>query len=224
MPPHATYSQLAHAYLRNLKRKLVKPTPYSIEWLKSKGLFTMGKHSYATPRVHYYDGDTARIIIGDWSALAAEVELLHGGNHRLDSAASFPIERRLGLPLDKASLDVWNKGDVVIGSDVWIGRSTLIMGGVSIGHGAVIAARSTVTKDVEPYSVVAGAPARLLRKRFDASTINALLRIAWWDWPEDVIRQRVATLASPDLHKFITMYDSDNDNSTRQPPSLTVGN
>jgi acetyltransferase-like isoleucine patch superfamily enzyme len=188
-------------------QRVMRPKPYSIEWLTANGLFTMGRHSYIAPRIHYYAGDTCRVSVGDWSALAAEVEILPGGNHRVDTVASFPIERRLGLPGRAEIPDTWSKGDVVIGSDVWIGRGTHILGGVTIGHGAVVAAWSTVTRDIEPYGIAAGVPARQLRKRFDESTINALLRIAWWDWPEDLIRERAAELARPDVQAFVARYD-----------------
>jgi acetyltransferase-like isoleucine patch superfamily enzyme len=195
------------ARLARIQRAITKPVPYSTEWLAARGLFVMGRHSYTTPRIHYYAGDTCRVEVGDWSALAAEVEILPGGNHRLDTVASFPIERRLGLPGYTANPDTWSKGDVIIGSDVWIGRGVRILGGVTIGHGAVIAAWSTVTKDIEPYSIAAGVPAKQLRKRFDEPTIHALLRIAWWDWPENLIRARSTELASPDLLRFIARYD-----------------
>lgn len=147
----------------------------------------MGSHSYIAPHVHYYEGDTCRVTIGDWSALAAEVEILPGGNHRVDTVASFPIRRRFGLPGYENAGEPWSKGDVIVGCDVWIGRGARILGGVTIGHGAVVAAWSTVTHDIEPYAIVAGVPATKLRSRFDQTTAEALLRIAWWDWSEDFI-------------------------------------
>jgi acetyltransferase-like isoleucine patch superfamily enzyme len=168
----------------------------------------MGAHSYMAPRVHYYDGDKCRVTIGDWSALAAEVEIMPGGNHRIDTVASYPVRRRLGLPGYELEESPWSKGDVVIGSDVWIGRGARILGGVTIGHGAVVAAWSTVTKDIAPYGIAAGAPAKELRKRFGQSEIDALLRIAWWAWPATTIASRADDLASPDISRFIARYDS----------------
>src|SRR6202035_2113126 len=104
MPKHRIESdpplrKATRARLIHIKRAIIKPKPYSIEWLAARGLFTMGSHSYTTPRIHYYPGDTCRVRIGDWSALAADVEILPGGNHRIDTAAWFPIERRLALQI-----------------------------------------------------------------------------------------------------------------------------
>jgi len=167
----------------------------------------MGPHSYIAPTVHYYAGDKCRISIGDWSAFAAEVEIMPGGNHRIDTVASYPIRRRFRLAGYEDDGQPWSKGDVNIGSDVWIGRGVRILGGVTIGHGAVVAAWSTVTHDIEPYGIVAGAPAKHLRHRFDQAIIEALLRIAWWNWPEDLILQRADELGSPDIQGFIDRYD-----------------
>jgi len=100
------------------------------------------------------------------------------------------------------------KGEVVIGSDVWIGQDALILSGVTIGHGSVIAARSVVTKDVQPYSIVAGNPARHIRFRFPEETIRSLLEIAWWDWPSIKIQEAWPMLQSSRVEDFITQYST----------------
>ena len=89
--------------------------------------------------------------------------------------------------------DAWdNKGDIVVGNDVWIGYEAVILSGVTIGDGAIIGARAVVTKDVLPYTIVAGVPARPIRKRFDEETIARLEQLRWWDWPEDEIRRNIS--------------------------------
>jgi hypothetical protein len=130
-----------------------------------------------------------------------------GGNHRTDTVTTYPLRRRLGLPGVEESGQPWTKGDVRIGSDVWIGRGAKILGGVEIGHGAVIAAWSIVTSDVPPYTVVAGVPARPLRTRFSEPVIEALLRIRWWDWTVEQVTERADDLTSTDLEAFVRRYD-----------------
>ena len=182
------------------------PPRESIDWFLENGLLVIGPHSYGSPKIWRYPGSVEpRVIISDWTALAADVEIMPGGNHRLDSVASFPIRLHLGLS-DFDEDGALTKGDVVIGSDVWIGRGAKILGGVTIGHGAVVAAWSVVTKNVAPYSIVAGAPARTVKKRFDADTISSLLKIAWWDWPEDLIIRRSPELSDCNVSHFIRQY------------------
>ena len=98
--------------------------------------------------------------------------------------------------LDRADVaTAWdNKGDIVIGNDVWIGYEAVILSGVTIGDGAIIGARAVVTKDVAPYSIVGGVPAKEIRKRYDPQTIERLIQLKWWDWPEENIRQALPAL------------------------------
>lgn len=103
-----------------------------------------------------------------------------------------------------ATLDInATKGDVVIGNDVWIGYGATIMSGVSIGDGAVIGARSVVTKDVPPYAIVAGNPGVVVKHRFDEQTVVDLLQIAWWDWSRPLVEARLPLLLSGDIRAFI---------------------
>ncbi|MFQ5787186.1 MAG: CatB-related O-acetyltransferase, partial [Thermodesulfobacteriota bacterium] len=102
-----------------------------------------------------------------------------------------------------------SKGDVIIGHDVWIGRDTLILSGVTIGNGAVVAARSVVTRHVSPYSVVGGNPARQIKFRFPEHVIDALQRIAWWDWPLPKIKEALPLLLSSDVEAFLAHYSGD---------------
>ena len=95
-----------------------------------------------------------------------------------------------------------NKGDIFIGNDVWIGYEAVVLAGVTIGDGAVIGARAVVTKDVPPYAVVGGVPARLIRRRFPDDTISALLALKWWDWPADKIKPRLSALQAGQIEEF----------------------
>ena len=93
--------------------------------------------------------------------------------------------------------DAWDhKGDIVIGNDVWIGYEAVILAGVTIGDGAVIGSRAVVTKDVLPYTIVGGVPAKTIRRRFDEDTVEELLGLRWWDWPEEVIRENIPAIQS----------------------------
>ncbi|MCI8948261.1 MAG: CatB-related O-acetyltransferase [Lachnospiraceae bacterium] len=96
-----------------------------------------------------------------------------------------------------------NKGDIVIGNDVWIGYEAVILAGVTIGDGAVIGTRAVVTKDVPPYTIVGGIPAKPIRKRFSKETINALLKIKWWDWPKERIAQHIAEIQSGNIESLL---------------------
>lgn len=145
---------------------------------------------------HGFSG--ARLVIGSYCALASGTTfIMPDANHAMSGASTFPFPIFGGdwserLPIHE--LPVPAKGDTVVGHDVWFGTESLVMPGVTIGTGAVVGARAVVTCDVPPYAVVAGNPARIVRRRFDDATIARLLELAWWDWPPD----RVA-VAIPDL-------------------------
>ena len=106
--------------------------------------------------------------------------------------------------LDKTQVtSAWDrKGDIVIGNDVWIGYEAVILSGVSIGDGAIIGARAVVTRDVPPYTIVGGTPAKEIRKRYDEETIDRLIQLKWWDWPDDKIRHALPRLTSGDLNNL----------------------
>lgn len=138
-----------------------------------------------------------RLIIGRFCALAAGVRfLLPGANHADQGPSTFPFgifgppwEFTMDLVLSAPS-----RGNTVVGNDVWLGYQALVLPGVTIGHGAVIAAASVVASDVPPYTVVAGNPARVVRRRFDDDDIECLLRAAWWDWPSASITRHARTI------------------------------
>ncbi len=96
-----------------------------------------------------------------------------------------------------------NKGDIVIGNNVWIGYDAIIMAGVNIGDGAIIGARAVVTKDVEPYSIVGGVPAKEIRKRFAPDVVAKLLELKWWNWPTEKIKDHLAAIQSGDIEELL---------------------
>lgn len=145
-----------------------------------------------------------RLIIGKFCALAAEVRfLMAGANHPASGVSTFPFAifggawREMTVDL---VYDLPSRGDTVVGNDVWIGYRATIMPGVQIGDGAIVAAGALVTKDVLPFAIVGGNPARLLRMRFDEADVARLLRVAWWDWPVAQItaHARVIMAGTPD--------------------------
>ncbi|MDT4919024.1 MAG: hypothetical protein QOH89_3724 [Pseudonocardiales bacterium] len=157
--------------------------------------------------VQFSSGDGFPVTVGPYSGIHATVTIIHGGMHRTDWVGVVHT-RHLGDGR-WTSIDhiVESKGPVVIGGDVWVGYEALIMSGVTIGHGAVVAARAVVTKDVEPYSIVGGNPAKHLKFRFDEETRAALLRIRWWDWPAEKVDRLRAEIDSPDVAGFIKRHD-----------------
>lgn len=171
--------------------------------------FEVGEGTYGHPDI-VVPGDGSTVRIGRYCSIAGGVSILTSQEHHLEWVSTFPFQIIFGddrgLPIPSRS-----KGNVSIGHDVWIGTEALILSGVSIGHGAVIAARSVVTKDVPPYAIVAGVPARVIRHRFDPATIASLLRIAWWDWPREKIEAALPLLMSDRLDAFLAQYDAVSD-------------
>lgn len=153
--------------------------------------------AFEEANVHYLYGPQ-RLVIGKFTAIGPGVTfLMPGGNHPMTGPSTYPFTMFGGAwaanTLD-AYLAIEQPGDTIVGNDVWIGREATIMPGVSIGDGAVIGAHSVVTKDVDPYQIVAGNPARHIRSRFADADVQRLLRIRWWDWPVEEITAHAATL------------------------------
>jgi len=163
----------------------------------------VGRHSYGLdPATLLFHTGRERLVIGNYCSVARDV-LFVFGEHRTDLVSTYPFRTLLGS--DGVNHDATEKGEIRIGSDVWIGTRAIVMSGVTVGHGAVIAAGAVVTRDVPPYTIVGGVPARIIRRRFDEPTINALLEIAWWDWPDDRVRDAMPRFYG-DVQAFISTF------------------
>ena len=139
--------------------------------------------------LYHYPINKDRLIIGKFCSIACGAKFLfNSANHKMASLSTytFPLFfEEWGLKKENVAQAWDQKGDIMIGNDVWIGYEAVILSGVTIGDGAVIGCRAVVTKDIPPYTIVGGIPAKPIRKRFDEETIKELQKIKWWDWPED---------------------------------------
>ena len=159
--------------------------------------------------LYHYPIHREKLIIGKFCSIACGTKFLFNcANHTLKSLSTytFPLFYE-EWELEKSNITTaWdNKGDIVIGNDVWIGYEAVIMAGVHIGDGAIIAARAVVTKDVPSYTIVGGTPAKEIRKRFDAEIIEQLLILKWWDWSTDKIHQCLPYIAEGKLDELLAM-------------------
>ena len=166
--------------------------------------YQVGDWTYGEPEIAYWDAG-ATLRIGRFCSIARGVTIFLGGEHHLEWISTYPFSL---IFADAARLPGYphSKGGVVIGNDVWIGTGSTVLSGVHIGDGAVIGARSVVTKDVKPYQVVAGNPARGIRFRFSPQEIDSLLEIAWWNWPLERIKEAWPLLQSGNLDTFLEEY------------------
>lgn len=182
------FLQRHHFGIRSLKRRRIRDH------------FSVGRGTYGEPTVVFPNAATLRI--GSFCSIAAGVSIFLGGNHRFDWITTYPFSvfrdsaRHIpGTPQ--------TKGDVTIGNDVWIGDGATILSGVTIGNGAVIGARAVIAKDVPPYAIVVGNPAKFLRYRFTELQITELLRIAWWNWSDAKLDKAMPLLLSCDVEGLI---------------------
>lgn len=148
--------------------------------------------------LYHYPVNGDKLIIGKFCSIACGAKFLFtSANHKMSSLSTYPFPifyEEWGLDA-KDIRNAWdNKGDIVIGNDVWIGYEAVIMAGVTIGDGAIIGTRAVVTKDVPPYTIVGGVPAKPIRKRFDDATVERLIKLRWWDWEHEKIAQSIAAI------------------------------
>lgn len=160
--------------------------------------------------LYHYPINKDRLVIGKFCSIACGVKFLfNSANHTLGSLSNytFPIFFE-EWDLNKEDItSAWdNKGDITIGNDVWIGYEAVIMAGVSIGDGSVIASRAVVTKDVPPYTIVGGIPAKEIRPRFEGNTVTLLQKMQWWDWPVEKIRLALPFIIHGEVDKLMEFF------------------
>lgn len=163
------------------------------------GRYSFGVGSYGLPKVHDWDEGTT-LSIGAYCSIAMNVQIFLGGHHHGEWVTTYPFSAMLPGNLPPSS---FSRGDVRIGNDVWLCSNAIVLSGVTIGDGAIVSAGAIVTRDVEPYAIVAGNPARHVRWRFDESTRTALREIAWWNWPVDEVSQIAPLLCSGDVESLL---------------------
>lgn len=173
--------------------------------------YTIGFASYGMPIVHNHHG-SATLKIGSYCSIASNVQIFLGGQHRIDWVSSypFPFFFQMDEVYKENALIADSRGDVVIGSDVWLCANCTILSGVTIGHGAVIANGALISRDVEPYAVMAGNPAKQIKWRFDEPTRKTLLESKWWEWPTEEIHGILDKLCSDDLTDFFSYLKARN--------------
>lgn len=166
--------------------------------------YTVGKGTYGDPIILDWN-EQSSLYVGNYCSIADEVAILLGGGHRTDWITTYPFSA-----LRASAKDIKGhpstKGDVVIGHDVWVGFGATILSGITIGNGAVIGAKAVVTKNVPPYAIVAGNPAKVIRYRFSDDDIQVLERLQWWNWSIEIIDQAMPILLDGDIEKLEQFY------------------
>lgn len=154
---------------KNKHNKIIPQNIFPIEIIK------IGKYSYGPIEVFSWDKEKESLEIGNFVSIASGVKFILGGNHEVKTFTTYPFK----VMCFNEKVEAWTKGPVVIKDDVWIGMDSLILSGVTIAQGAIVAARSVVTKDVPPYSIVAGNPAKIIKYRYSQEVIKEMLEINW---------------------------------------------
>lgn len=167
-----------------------------------------GPERFADNILYHFPFVGDRLVIGRFCALAEGCSfIMNGANHAMDGLTTYPFaifgQGWDVVPLDELRFPM--KGDTVIGNDVWIGRRATVLPGTRIGDGAVIGAEAVVSGEVPPYAVVIGNPGRVVRQRYDAATVDELLRLRWWDWPPDRLAHAIPALTKGDLAALRTL-------------------
>lgn len=163
-----------------------------------------GKYTYGKPNIHQW-GEGKKLTVGNFCSIGGNCNVYTGGNHRTDWVTTYPFGH-----IHQKKFNKFNgkghpstKGDVVIGNDVWIGDNVTIMSGITIGDGVVIANNSHVIKDVKPYSLIGGNPAKFIKYRFNQEQIKKLLQIKWWYWEDDKINKYTPLMCNKNIDAFI---------------------
>lgn len=183
--------------------------PYAKDVMAESG-HEVGEFTYASPPPRVWDWEGGgKLRIGKFCSISAEVDIFLGGAHHIEWVTTYPFSALADWPEAhyQAGYPVPSEG-VVIGNDVWIGHGATILSDVTVGDGAVIGACAVVAKDVEPYAIVVGNPAKQVRSRFDDATVERLLRIRWWDWPLETIHRYAGLMCSEQIEEFLAVAES----------------
>lgn len=184
---------------KNIKKRIKERRhPYYMCDNKKYKHFNVGVYTYGKPKIYASKG---YFSIGKFCSIAADVVIYAGAEHRTSWVTTYNFEKFVDK-LHRKEITT-SKGKVTIGNDVWIAHGALILSGVTIGDGAVIGARAVVTKNVKPYEIVGGNPAKHIRFRFNEKQIEKLLKIRWWDWSIDKIENNFDLILSSDIDRFI---------------------
>jgi virginiamycin A acetyltransferase len=201
--PNAPFPMPEHPRLAFLKNHITRPNIIVGDYTYYDDPDGVG--NFERNVLYHFDFVGDRLIIGKFCAVATGVRfIMNGGNHAIDGFSTYPF-RIFGGEWEKNLPSEYTfpyRGDTVVGNDVWLGYDSLIMPGVKIGDGAIVASRSVVTKAVPPYHIVGGNPARVIRARFDEATVQALLEIRWWDWDAEKIKRNLGAIGGRDLAKL----------------------
>lgn len=156
--------------------------------------------------LYHYPINHDKLIIGKFCSIACGAKFIFtSANHTLKSLSTYPFPlfwEEYGLAQNDVTQAWDNKGDIIIGNDVWIGYEAVIMSGIHIGNGAIIGTRAVVTKDVEPYTIVGGVPAKPIKKRFNDETIEKLQTICWWNWDKEKVREKINDIMCGNIDKL----------------------
>jgi acetyltransferase-like isoleucine patch superfamily enzyme len=169
----------------------------------------VGDHTYGEITVLQFGHTDRKVTVGRYCSVAEGVTVLLGGNHRHDWVTTYPFPGMPDKYPEAAHIEGHpsSNGDVDIGNDVWLGRCSTVLSGVTIGDGAVVGAYAVVTRDVPPYAIVGGNPAQIIRYRFSREHIVRLLEVAWWSWPDEKVRKMIPLLTDPDIGAFLRIAE-----------------
>jgi acetyltransferase-like isoleucine patch superfamily enzyme len=203
--------RLATAKAKRYVRSYISATPPErLDKRLDLAPYSIGRYSWGHLWVSNPSPD-ATLKVGQFCSFAHGVRVLLGGEHRTEFVSTYRFPAYDDFRDAAERLDVETtatRGDVTIGNDVWLGTEAVVLSGVTIGHGAVVGAASVVRQDLPPYAIALGNPARVAGFRFPPEQIEALLRIAWWDWPIEEIKSALGLMMSDDIQKFIDHYDT----------------
>ncbi len=185
----------------------IQKIPASVQYNKllKKGLLEVGRYTYGVPEIDVYKNSERKVTIGSFCSISKNVRIITGGIHPSDWISTFPIRDFVGVDIPYDGMPT-SKGEIFIGHDVWIGTGVTILSSVTIGPGAIIASGSIVTKDIQPYAIAAGIPAKVIRYRFSEQQIIELLKIKWWEWDIEKIKSNIHLLSSGKIDQFINTH------------------